>query len=145
MPKEHKKRGRREEEKRKRQEQDQVLPAKRQKWEELNDNDVVANRNNQDGATSDSNPVVVPGEIPFYGLLDEDEEEYFKRAGSMLELNQFANDEERRLFLNSVYKEARRKELKIASSQSCSRLMERLILMSTPDQLKDLFQIFSGQ
>ena len=37
------------------------------------------------------------------------------------------------------------KELKLANSQSCSRLMERLILLSTPNQLKDLFQKFSGQ
>lgn len=83
--------------------------------------------------------------MPFYGLLGEDEQEYFKKADAMLELNQFADPEERNLFLGNVYKEARGKELKIANSQSCSRLMERLILLSTPDQLKSLFQKFSGQ
>lgn len=86
-----------------------------------------------------------PGDMPFYGLLDEDEQEYFKRADSILELNQFADAEERHIFLANVYKETRGKELKLANSQSCSRLMERLILMSTPDQLKALFQKFSGQ
>jgi nucleolar protein 9 len=44
-----------------------------------------------------------------------------------------------------VYKEADGKELKIANSQSCSRLMERLILLSTPIQLKGLFKKFSSQ
>ncbi|KAL8680990.1 MAG: hypothetical protein Q9224_006896, partial [Gallowayella concinna] len=62
----------------------------------------------------------------------------------MLELNQFDNAQERDLFLANVYKEAHGKELKIANSQSCSRLMERLILMSTPDQLKALFERFKG-
>lgn len=145
MPKEHKKRGRREEKKRKIQNEEQILANKRQKWEALNDNEIIGNGNNQDWATRDRNPVASPGEIPFYGLLDEDEQEYFKRADSILELNQFTNDEERSLFLNSVYKEARGKELKMANDQSCSRLMERLILMSTSDQLKALFRKFSGQ
>ena len=80
-----------------------------------------------------------PGEMPFYGMLDEEEQEYFKRADTMLELNQFPNSEERELFLANVYAEANGKELKIANSQSCSRLMERLILMSSPGQLKALF------
>lgn len=145
MPKEHKKRGRREEKKRKIQNEEQILANKRQKWEALNDNEIIGNGNNQDWATSDRNPVALPGEIPFYGLLDEDEQEYFKRADSILELNQFTNDEERSLFLSSVYKEARGKELKMANDQSCSKLMERLILMSTSDQLKALFRKFSGQ
>ena len=77
-----------------------------------------------------------PGEMPFYGMLDEEEQEYFKRADTMLELNQFPNLEERELFLANVYAEANGKELKIANSQSCSRLMERLILMSSSGQLK---------
>lgn len=145
MPKEHKKRGRREEKKRKIQNEEQILANKRQKWEGLNDNEIIGNGNNRDWVTSDRNPVALPGQIPFYGLLDEDEQEYFKRADSILELNQFTNDEERSLFLNSVYKEARGKELKMANDQSCSRLMERLILMSTSDQLKALFRKFSGQ
>lgn len=86
-----------------------------------------------------------PADIPFYGLLDEDEQAYFKRVDAILELDQFVNDEERELFVANVYREAAGKELKIANSQSCSRLLERLICMSTPDQLKVLFQKFSEQ
>jgi nucleolar protein 9 len=89
--------------------------------------------------------VTRPGAITYYGMLDDDEQEYFKRADEMLELNQFDDPEARKLFLDSVYKEADGKELKIANSQSCSRLLERLILLSSPDQLKSLFQKFNGQ
>ena len=84
-------------------------------------------------------------EKPFFGMLDDDEQEYFKRADNMLEANSFGDDEERSLFLANVYREAEGKELKIAQSQSCSRLMERLIQLSTPSQLKKLFQKFSGK
>lgn len=145
MPKEGKKRGRREEKKRKREEENAVLAtSKRQKSDDIDDVELVVNGDKaHEGENYDAN--AGPSEIPFYGLLDEDEQEYFKRADSMLELNQFANAEERSLFLNSVYKEANGKELKIANSQSCSRLMERLIMMSTPSQLKALFQKLSGQ
>lgn len=144
MPREQQKRGRREEKKRKREQENDGSLSKRRKSEDDIDAEIIVDNDQQiDGA--DYVPIVGPGEIPFYGLLDEEEQEYFKRADSMLELNQFNDDEERGLFLANVYKEANGKELKIANSQSCSRLMERLILMSTPDQLKALFQKFSGQ
>lgn len=81
----------------------------------------------------------------FYGLLDEQESEYFRRADEMLETNQFSTPEERNLFLANIFKEAEGKELKMACSQSCSRLLEKLIMSSAPDLLKKLFQAFSGQ
>lgn len=85
-----------------------------------------------------------PGEQPFYGMLDESEQEYFKSADETLDLNMFNDPEERELFLTNLYREAEGKELKLANSQSCSRLMERLIQLSTPDQLKRLFTKYSG-
>lgn len=149
MPKEHRKRGRREEKKRKREEEeeDQSATSKRQKSEDAEAEVEIIVDGDDENRPQEGYPEYAPRpvEIPFYGLLDEDEQEYFKRADSMLELNQFADPEERSLFLANVYKEASGKELKIANSQSCSRLMERLILLSTPDQLKNLFQKFSGQ
>jgi nucleolar protein 9 len=81
----------------------------------------------------------------FFGMLDDEEQEYFKRADEMLELDQFVDPDERKLFIESVYREADGKELKIAHSQSCSRLMERLIRVSNASQLKNLFQKFSGK
>lgn len=144
MPKEHKKRGRREEKKRKRVQEEDQPESKRAKSEDDPDTGIIIDSGHQDDG-ADYIPIAGPGELPFYGLLDEEEQEYFKRADSMLELDQFNDAEERALFLANVYKEANGKELKIANSQSCSRLMERLILMSTPKQLKALFQKFSGQ
>jgi nucleolar protein 9 len=86
-----------------------------------------------------------PADNPFYGLLDEEEQEYFHKAGDLLELNEFPSPDERDSFLASIYREADGKELKIANSQSCSRLLERLIQLSTPQQLKTLFQKFKGK
>jgi nucleolar protein 9 len=86
-----------------------------------------------------------PEQTVFYGLLDEGESEYFRKVDEVLDANEFEDAEARDLFLANVYKEASGKELKLANSQGCSRLMERLIAMSTPVQLKRLFQTFSGQ
>ena len=148
MPKEHKKRGRREEKKRKREEDnDNDLSSKKELKDEDHNSEEVEIIVDGDAAVRHSRLAVLepPCETPFYGLLDEGEQEYFRRADEMLEVNQFADAEERNLFLTNVYREANGKELKIASSQSCSRLMERLILLSTPEQLKALFGKFSGQ
>ncbi|KAM0276394.1 hypothetical protein ACHAQH_006796 [Verticillium albo-atrum] len=83
-------------------------------------------------------------EREFFGMLDDEEQEYFKRADEMLELNQFPSEEDRDVFLQSVYREAVGKELKLASSQSLSRLMERLILLSSTRQKKQIFGAFAG-
>ena len=84
------------------------------------------------------------GDTPFYGLLDSDEQEYFSRANEMLEANQFHDAEERNLFVESVYQEANGKELKVACSQGCSRLMEKLISLSDARQLRRIFGKFLG-
>lgn len=84
------------------------------------------------------------GEKEFFGMLDEEEQEYFRRADELLELNQFPTTEDREVFVENVYKEAKGKELKLASSQSCSRLMERLIQLANTTQKKSLFEAFAG-
>ncbi|KAK3346715.1 armadillo-type protein [Lasiosphaeria hispida] len=83
-------------------------------------------------------------EREFFGMLAEEEQEYFRHADELLELNDFPSPEERDIFLQNVYKEAEGKELKLVSSQSCSRLMERLILLSNTRQKKSLFEAFAG-
>jgi nucleolar protein 9 len=141
MPKEHKKRGRREEQKkRKRDIGGDDSSSKRHKNDDAGQLPVEAPV--QHDANGD---VTHPEALPFYGMLDDEEQEYFKKADDMLELNQFESPEDRSVFIASVYKEAEGKELKIVHTQSCSRLLERLILLSSPDQLKSLFQKFSGQ
>jgi nucleolar protein 9 len=155
MPREHKaKRGRREEKKeekklkRKREKgEDEAPRLKKQKSQEQNpaidndveitglDNDYIPLVDKEDGGAT---------ERPFYGMLEDEEQEYFRHADELLELNDFPSEEERSLFLENVYREADGKELKIACSQSCSRLMERLILLSSAEQKKKLFEKFAG-
>lgn len=84
------------------------------------------------------------GDAVFFGLLDADESEYFSRANELLEANQFADAEEKNIFIESVYQEADGKELKIACSQGCSRLMEKLISMSDIRQIRRVFSKFIG-
>lgn len=83
-------------------------------------------------------------EREFFGMLADEEQEYFRSADEKLETNDFGSDEDRGYFLQSLYREAEGKELKLASSQSCSRLMERLILLSNTRQKKRLFEAFAG-
>ncbi|ODH45664.1 nucleolar protein 9 [Paracoccidioides brasiliensis] len=147
MPRDKQKRGRRAEAKRKR---DDVITdptvLKRQKSSD------VCNYPNPsyeqleirgDYIPLDEEPVDYTG-TPFYGLLDIEEQEYFSHASGLLELNQFETEEEKSIFIERVYEEANGKELKIACSQSCSRLMEKLISASTVSQIKRLFSKFIG-
>ncbi|KAJ5717533.1 Nucleolar protein 9 [Penicillium malachiteum] len=104
----------------------------------LNVGDEDQQNNQQEEPDVDENGHV------FYGLLDTDEAEYFSRANEMLEANEFGDAEEKNLFIESVYREANGKELKIACSQGCSRLMEKLISMSDARQLRRIFGKFLG-
>lgn len=147
MPQKHKRRGRREEKKKRKYDDDdqQEEEPSSQRFKQHHGSLGSIETAFEANTTHYADVYAGPPEIPFYGLLDEDEQEYFKRVDSMLELNQFANEEEKTLFLTSVYQEAKGKELKMVNSQSCSRLMERLIMMSTSRQLKSLFQTLNGQ
>lgn len=153
MPKENKQRGRRV--KRKHEDPEVEDSQKRLK---INDDfkpvepsdytDVHGDPNNrpalseaQDGF--DTNHAAI--ERPFYGVLDEQEQEYFRKADGMLEANDFQDVEEKTLFLSGVFKETEGKELKLACSQGCSRLLQRLMLLASPTQLKSFFNKFAGQ
>ncbi|KAF5867353.1 Nucleolar protein 9 [Aspergillus alliaceus] len=158
MPRENQKRGRRAAEKaqkdatkRKREEAPEDSMPKRMKPSIDESNEIGEgadyipfddeNYNGNYDKAQDEAPAV---DMPFYGLLDPEEQEYFSRANEMLEMNQFQDAEEKRLFVDSVYREADGKELKIACSQSCSRLMEKLISMSDMRQIRRLFSKFIG-
>ena len=153
MPRENKKRGRRAEEKKRKlaeTEDGDFEHAKRQRveesgFEQIGDYQPLDTPQQDALYNGDVQHLDRPADMPFFGMLDEEEQEYFKRADDMLETNNFAEADERSLFLANVYREAEGKELKIANSQSCSRLMERLIQLSSPAQLKTLFQKFSGK
>ena len=83
-------------------------------------------------------------EREFFGMLSDEEQDYFRSVDEQLDIDDFPSQEERDLYLAGVFTEAQGKELKLACSQSCSRLMERLILMSNTRQKKKLFEQFAG-
>lgn len=97
---------------------------------------------NNGGEHYRSGPAVPERE--FFGMLTDEEQEAFRSADQELEENDFDSEEERAGTLQGIYKAAEGKELKLASSQSCSRLMERLILLSNTRQKKQLFEAFAG-
>jgi|SRR5215469_11705145 len=137
MPKDNKKRGRRgDKNKRKLDDPDAEEPeGKRQRH---HDTDFLPPAEGEDWEQPQP-------EKPFYGMLDEGEQNYFWQADERLELNDFTDPEDRALFLANVFHEAEGKELKMACSQSSSRLLERLIQLSTTAQLGQLFSKFDGQ
>ncbi|KAF2157004.1 putative nucleolar protein 9 [Myriangium duriaei CBS 260.36] len=161
MPRENKKRGRRGQTKRK---HDEVVAANtadgegesakrvRLHEETTAEEDFLAQNRDYEPLDGDAGPAddpypatsSAPAEKVFYGMLDEEEQEYFRKTDEMLELDSFADPAERALFLDNIYREADGKELKMACSQSCSRLMEKLIHLSNPAQLSKLFQKFNG-
>ncbi|RAO64466.1 uncharacterized protein BHQ10_000478 [Talaromyces amestolkiae] len=153
MPREKQKRGRRAQEKenKRKLEDDHEEPAlKRQKptEDQLEAADYIpltsGEQEEQIEQYEQDAPVADQNDTPFYGLLDTEEQEYFSRAAEVLELNQFQTAEEQSIFVESVYEEAKGKELKIACSQSCSRLLEKIISLSSTDQLRRLFGKFLG-
>ncbi|KAI0116189.1 ARM repeat-containing protein [Hypoxylon sp. NC0597] len=85
-----------------------------------------------------------PADREFFGMLSDQEQEYFRSVDEQLDIDDFPSQEDRQLYLASVFTEAQGKELKLACSQSCSRLMERLIMMSNTRQKKKLFLQFAG-
>ncbi|ERF68732.1 hypothetical protein EPUS_07150 [Endocarpon pusillum Z07020] len=81
---------------------------------------------------------------PFYGLLDEQEQAYYTDVNAKLEANDFGSPEDKAIFLDAVYRESQGKELKIASSQSCSRYLEKWIRISSAEQVRRWFGKFVG-
>ncbi|KAI0127885.1 pumilio-family RNA binding repeat domain-containing protein [Xylariales sp. AK1849] len=80
----------------------------------------------------------------FFGMLSDQEQEYFRSVDEQLDIDEFPSQEERNMYVANVFIEAEGKEMKLACSQSCSRLMERLILMSNTRQKKKLFEQFGS-
>ncbi|QIX00334.1 hypothetical protein AMS68_005851 [Peltaster fructicola] len=128
MPRENKKRGRRMENGQKRKLEDDEQQEQ-----------SIKRRKSVDDADDH-----IPPERPFYGLLDDDEQEFFRGADETLEANEFGDNDDKKSFLTNIYKEAEGKELKMANSQGCSRLLEKLIQLSSAEQCQNLFQKFAG-
>lgn len=82
--------------------------------------------------------------LPFFGILDRTELEYFKTTESTLAANVFDTNEMRSAFINGVLSEAKGKELKLVTNAICSKLVERLILHASDAQLLRIFTAFNG-
>lgn len=154
MPKEKKKRGRREQQKRQHEASSATLVSKKQRLDSAvatGYSGTVSAQKDGDVYYPDADVVELENDrvnrrtdIPFFGLLDEEEQAYYANANSNLELNDFESLEDRALFIEAVYRESQGKELKVACSQSCSRYLERLISVSNSAQLKSLWNKFRG-
>ncbi|PNS21392.1 hypothetical protein CAC42_1171 [Sphaceloma murrayae] len=153
MPRENKKRGKRGGSKRKHEEvaDEDIESTKRTKVEEQNgdvEDGLAGNTDymalDHEGLQNEAYSGAAMEQV-FFGMLDEEEQEFFKKADERLELDDFEGPEDKAQFLENVYKEADGKELKLACSQSCSRVLERLIHLSSAPQLSKLFQKFNGQ
>lgn len=147
MPQPKKQRGRRMEGKKRKVEdgEDDLEPrqsSKRRKSMDMDTEQDFIPVNDHEDPLDDAYP---PREKAFFGMLDDEEQEYFRSQLAKLETNSFHNDETPDEVFADVYREAAGKELKLAQSQSCSRLMERMIHHATPIQLKKLFQKFRGK
>ncbi|KAK2738943.1 Nucleolar protein 9 [Myotisia sp. PD_48] len=151
MPREKQKRGRRaaasaENAESKRKREDEEIDQDLSKRQRISSQEEVQHDNGlgNDYIPFEGQNYAHTDDTPFYGLLDTEEQEYFSKVSLALELNQFQDEDDKIRFIESIYTEASGKELKLACSQSCSRLMEKLITISTADQVKSLFQKFAG-
>ena len=138
MPRGRKQRGRRGELKRKHEIEE--LDDREAQQPKISSTDAETNR---DYEANDFDNTLHP--TNFLGLLDEREQEYFKSIDSVIEADQFSGDDEKGVFLANVFKEAHGKESKIACSQSCSRVMEKLIMLADAEQSANIFAKFEPQ
>jgi nucleolar protein 9 len=154
MPRDNKKRGRREEKKRKR-EDTTYQKSKRQRGEyvpEIGSEepfqvDVIGEADDdfvEVPADAETRLGDVDNGTSFYGLLTDDEQTYYASVSSKLDANDFESEEDRRIFIAAVHRETIGKELKVASSQSSSRYLEKVLALSEAPQLRNLIGRFLG-
>lgn len=147
MPRELKKRGRRAEKQRKEAETLADRPTKRRKTADFDqDQDFAVHGDAGDDFISfghdQTETAQVDSETTFYGLLTEEEMGYYANVNNKISTNDFESEDDRNMFIEAVYRESAGKEIKIASSQSCSRHLEKVIRLSSPSQLSSLFEAF---
>jgi nucleolar protein 9 len=149
MPRENKQRGRRGDKKRKLAEDSENISPKRRRSTPERGRDghdegdiIVHGEAGDDFICFGVRPEVT--EAPFLGLLTQEDQDYYANVNNKLTLNDFESDDDRKTFIDAVYRESNGKELKIASSQSSSRYLEKVIMSSNPQQLRGLFQKFLG-
>ncbi|KAF6016190.1 hypothetical protein HII12_000231 [Brettanomyces bruxellensis] len=83
-------------------------------------------------------------QMPFFGLLNSEQAAYFRQAESTLNLDTFETPDIKLTFIQSIFDEAKGNSLKLATNQICSKLMERIIMLSNEDQMKQLYMECRG-
>ncbi|KAJ3066987.1 Nucleolar protein 9 [Podochytrium sp. JEL0797] len=81
---------------------------------------------------------------PELGRLDPDAQVYFVSIEKMLDDNDFETDEDRLLFVQNVYKEVGQNDIKLAADPDASRVLEKLIRLSSDVQVRRLMRSFQG-
>lgn len=147
MPREFKKRGRRAEKQRKEVDTNGVRPTKRRKTTGIDEDQhfTISGDAGDDFISFGQSETETGHDGPgttFYGLLTEEETEYYANVNNKITTNDFESDTDRSMFIEAVYRESAGKEIKLASSQSCSRYLEKVIQLSSDNQLKSLFEAF---
>lgn len=154
MPRELKKRGRRAEKQRRAQDESADRPVKRLKTSDHDEDqehfevtgdagdDFISFGEVQENRVETQDEPSTGYQNTFYGLLTEDEQEYYANVNNKISADDFESQEDRSAFIEAVYRESAGKEIKLASSQSCSRYLEKIIHLSSQSQLRALFQAF---
>lgn len=83
-------------------------------------------------------------QMPFFGLLNSEQAAYFRQAESTLNLDTFESPDTKLAFIQSIFDEAKGNSLKLATNQICSKLMERIIMLSSEEQMKQLYRECQG-
>lgn len=145
MPKELKKRGRRAGKQNKEADCRDGPPTKKRRTEEPQPSFAVNGDAGDDLITFGQdyeNEDQDDQQTTFYGLLTEEEQEYYANVNNKISANDFENEEDRANFIEAVHRESNGKEIKVASSQSSSRYLETIIRLSTANQLRSVFLAF---
>ncbi|KAI9341409.1 armadillo-type protein [Obelidium mucronatum] len=83
-------------------------------------------------------------EQPELGMVDPDVQVYFMSVEKMLDDNEFETDEDRILFVQNVYREVGANDVKLAADSECSRVLEKLIRLSSDIQVRKLMRSFNA-
>ena len=145
MPKELKKRGRRAAKQNNEPDAHDGPPTKKRRTEESQPGFAVIGDAGDDLITfgqDHENGDQDAQQTTFYGLLTEEEQEYYANVNNKIGANDFENEEDKANFIDAVHRESSGKEIKVASSQSSSRYLETIIRLSTANQLRSLFLAF---
>ncbi|KAJ3146184.1 Nucleolar protein 9 [Irineochytrium annulatum] len=86
-------------------------------------------------------------EQPDFGRVEPDTLQYFENVEKKLDESPeeaWEDDEDRTMFVTNVYEEVRHHTLKLAGDDQCSRILEKLLRISTDVQIRRLVTVLEG-